>query len=114
MVGTHPMDFFSFDRPIGFGAKAYIIIWSWLPELCDFLSSFTLYLWFQPCLCTASSSCGRAHGSSGDGTEEDWKDCGFLGPAQWARVKQAFEVDFADCDTVLFGAPTPLVFISQA
>eukprot|EP00903_Cladosiphon_okamuranus_P015421 g14244.t1 len=47
-------------------------------------------------------------------TEADWKDREFLGPKQWARLEQAFSTDFADCETVLFGAPTPLVFISQA
>ena len=36
-----------------------------------------------------------------------------MGPAQWQRVEQAFENDFADCDMVLFGTPTPLVFLSQ-
>ncbi|CAN0049106.1 unnamed protein product, partial [Ectocarpus fasciculatus] len=50
-----------------------------------------------------------------DGTSEaDWKDREFLGPKQWTRLEQAFRTDFADCETVLFGAPTPLVFISQA
>lgn len=47
-------------------------------------------------------------------SEADWKDRDFLGPKQWARLEQAFSTDFADCETVLFGAPTPLVFISQA
>ncbi|CAN0062357.1 unnamed protein product [Ectocarpus sp. 6 AP-2014] len=50
-----------------------------------------------------------------DGTSEaEWKDREFLGPKQWTRLEQAFRTDFADCETVLFGAPTPLVFISQA
>lgn len=50
-----------------------------------------------------------------DGTSEaDWKDRDFLGPKQWQRLEHAFRRDFAECETVLFGAPTPLVFISQA
>lgn len=51
---------------------------------------------------------------SREGSPESWKDRDFLGPAQWARLQEAFRVDFKDCDTVLFGAPTPLVFMSQA
>lgn len=47
------------------------------------------------------------------GTEATWRDQSFLGPSQWDRLTQAFEVDFAECDLVLFGAPTPLVFLSQ-
>lgn len=47
------------------------------------------------------------------GTKATWEDRGFMGPAQWQRVEQAFERDFADCDMVLFGTPTPLVFLSQ-
>lgn len=50
----------------------------------------------------------------GDVSEAAWKDRDFLGPKQWTRLEQAFSTDFADCETVLFGAPTPLVFISQA
>eukprot|EP00904_Undaria_pinnatifida_P002914 jgi/Undpi1/12623/HiC_scaffold_6.g02291.m1 len=49
-----------------------------------------------------------------EGTDEEWKNQDFLGPRQWERLKQAFAKDFAGCETVLFGAPTPLVFISQA
>lgn len=47
------------------------------------------------------------------GTKATWQDKGFMGPAQWQRIEQAFERDFADCDMVLFGTPTPLVFLSQ-
>ncbi|CAN0069108.1 unnamed protein product [Ectocarpus sp. 4 AP-2014] len=47
-------------------------------------------------------------------SEAEWKDREFLGPKQWTRMEQAFRTDFSDCETVLFGAPTPLVFISQA
>ncbi|CAN0064472.1 unnamed protein product [Scytosiphon promiscuus] len=47
-------------------------------------------------------------------SEADWKDREFLGPKQWARLEHAFRSDFAECETVLFGVPTPLVFISQA
>ena len=46
-------------------------------------------------------------------SEEEWEDRLFMGPAQWDRVTEAFESDFADCDMVLFGTPTPLVFLSQ-
>eukprot|EP00904_Undaria_pinnatifida_P006858 jgi/Undpi1/3301/HiC_scaffold_15.g06675.m1 len=46
-------------------------------------------------------------------SEEDWENRGFLGPAQWDRLTEAFESDFAECDMVLFGTPTPLVFLSQ-
>lgn len=54
-----------------------------------------------------------ARGHRDQGTEATWRDQSFLGPSQWDRLRQAFEVDFAECDLVLFGAPTPLVFISQ-
>lgn len=64
------------------------------------------------CTSTGRSACCLRYE---DGVSEaDWKDRDFLGPKQWARLEQAFSTDFADCDTVLFGAPTPLVFISQA
>ena len=46
--------------------------------------------------------------------ESEWTDKQFMGPDQWACVKKSFATDFADCDTVLFGTPTPLVFISQS
>lgn len=49
-----------------------------------------------------------------EGTAEEWKDRDFLGPRQWARLTEALGKDFADCDTLLFGVPTPLVLISQA
>eukprot|EP00903_Cladosiphon_okamuranus_P015430 g14252.t1 len=45
---------------------------------------------------------------------EEWRDRDFMGPAQWDRVKKAFSSDFAECETVFFGTPTPLVFISQS
>lgn len=43
----------------------------------------------------------------------EWEDRKFMGPAQWNRITDAFENDFASCDMVLFGTPTPLVFLSQ-
>ncbi|CAM9357442.1 unnamed protein product, partial [Hapterophycus canaliculatus] len=50
----------------------------------------------------------KAQGSLGS-----WNDRSFMGPSQWDRVTEAFENDFASCDLVLFGTPTPLVFLSQ-
>eukprot|EP00903_Cladosiphon_okamuranus_P019239 g17692.t1 len=47
------------------------------------------------------------------GTKATWEDRGFMGPAQWQRVEEAFQNDLADCDMVLFGTPTPLVFLSN-
>ncbi|CAM9695429.1 unnamed protein product [Pylaiella littoralis] len=47
------------------------------------------------------------------GTVAAWEDRNFMGPSQWERITEAFESDFADCRLVLFGTPTPLVFISQ-
>eukprot|EP00904_Undaria_pinnatifida_P002908 jgi/Undpi1/12618/HiC_scaffold_6.g02287.m1 len=46
--------------------------------------------------------------------ESEWTDKQFMGPDQWACIAKSFATDFADCDTVLFGTPTPLVFISQS
>lgn len=37
-----------------------------------------------------------------------------MGPDQWDRIKEAFSADFDECQTVFFGTPTPLVFISQS
>ncbi|CAM9753697.1 unnamed protein product [Scytosiphon promiscuus] len=47
------------------------------------------------------------------GSIASWEDRNFMGPAQWDRITDAFENDFASCDMVLFGTPTPLVFLSQ-
>ncbi|CBJ29947.1 conserved unknown protein [Ectocarpus siliculosus] len=47
------------------------------------------------------------------GTKSSWENRAFMGPAQWDRVTEAFENDFDSCDVVMFGTPTPLVFLSQ-
>ncbi|CAM9155057.1 unnamed protein product, partial [Hapterophycus canaliculatus] len=43
-----------------------------------------------------------------------WEDKQFMGPAQWNRITEAFSTDFFECETIFFGTPTPLVFISQS
>lgn len=65
-------------------------------------------------LCPAVACGGVVALDRSEGTEEEWKHRDFLGPRQWARLTEALEKDFADCDTVLLGVPTPLVLISQA
>ncbi|CBN74005.1 conserved unknown protein [Ectocarpus siliculosus] len=49
-----------------------------------------------------------------DRPDAEWVDREFMGPDQWDRIKEAFSADFAECQTVFFGTPTPLVFISQS
>lgn len=57
--------------------------------------------------------CFASNAIRAQGTKSSWENRGFMGPAQWERVTEAFENDFDSCDVVMFGTPTPLVFLSQ-